>query len=249
MDIATSVEKRAEWIKDLLKSSGAGGIVYGNSGGKDCTLVAALCRRATDNVVGVILPCDSARNYGEDRKDALAAGEMYGIPQLEVDLSPVKTALNAALAGALEGEGTSEGGRRAASVNINPRLRMIALYAVAQTRGWLVAGTGNASEYEMGYFTKWGDGAYDFDPIADLTVSEVYAHLRFVGAPENIIAKAPSAGLYPGQTDEQEMGVTYAEIERYIRGGEVSSESRAVMDAMKRRSAHKRVPPLRFPGL
>ena len=248
MNIKTSVEKRVEWIKGVLAASGAKGIAYGNSGGKDCTLVAALAKRATDNVVGVIMPCESSRNYGEDREDALAAGKMYGIEQLEIDLTPAKTALVSALGDALTAEGVPEWARRSALININPRLRMTAVYAVAQARGYLVAGTGNACEYAMGYFTKWGDGAYDFNPIADLTVEEVYEHLRYLGSPAHIIEKAPSAGLYPGQTDEKEMGVTYAEITAYIKGLPVPVDKKAIMDAMSSRSAHKRVPPLRYEG-
>lgn len=248
MDIRASVEKRVEWIKSVLAASGAKGIAYGNSGGKDCTLVSALAKRATDNVVGVIMPCDSSRNYGEDREDALAAGAKFGIEQIEVDLSPAKTALVSALGDALAEEGITEGARHSALININPRLRMAAVYAVAQARGYLVAGTGNACEYAMGYFTKWGDGAYDFNPIADLTVDEIYEHLRYLGAPAHIVEKAPSAGLYPGQTDENEMGVTYAEITAYIKGLPVPADKKKLMDAMSSRSAHKRVPPLCYGG-
>lgn len=248
MDIKISVEKRVQWIKGVLEASGAKGVVYGNSGGKDCTLVSALVKRATDNVLGVIMPCQSSRNYGEDKDDALAAGEMYGIPQIEVDLTAAKEALVAALGDNLGGEGTDEAGIRSALININPRLRMTALYAVAQPRGYLVAGTGNACEYAMGYFTKWGDGAYDFNPIADLTVPEIYEHLRYLGSPAHIIEKAPSAGLYAGQTDEREMGVTYDEITAYLKGLPVPADKKAVMDALAARSAHKRVPPLRFEG-
>lgn len=246
MDIKTSVEKRVQWIKDVIAASGAAGVVYGNSGGKDCTLVSALVKMATDNVIGVIMPCQSSVNYGQDREDAIAAGKAFGIPQIEVDLTAVKEAFVAALGTHTEGEGTSDAGRHSAFINVNPRLRMTALYAVAQCRGYLVAGTGNACEYAMGYFTKWGDGAYDFNPIADLTVPEIYEHLRYLGAPERIITKAPSAGLYAGQTDEKEMGVTYDEITDYLRGKPVAADKKAVMDSLAARSAHKRVPPLRF---
>ena len=94
----------------------------------------------------------------------------------------------------------------------------------------------------MGYFTKWGDGAYDFNPIADLTVTEVYAFLSWLHAPENIIRKAPSAGLFEGQTDEQEMGVSYAAIDRYILTGEANEHDKAIIDRYHSRSEHKRRP-------
>ena len=87
MDVKASVESRVQWIKDLLKTTGANGIIYGNSGGKDCTLVGALCKMATDNVLGVIMPCQSAQNYGSDRSDAIEAGKRYNLKQIEIDLS------------------------------------------------------------------------------------------------------------------------------------------------------------------
>ena len=102
--------------------------------------------------------------------------------------------------------------------------------------------------YTSGYFTKWGDGGCDFNPISDLTVGEVYEFLEYLGAPENIIRKAPSAGLFEGQTDEADMGVTYAEIDRYITTGEASLESKAIMDRYHSRSEHKRRMPATFEG-
>ncbi len=126
-----------------------------------------------------------------------------------------------------------------ASANIAPRLRMATLYAIGQSRGYLVAGTGNASERYMGYFTKWGDGAFDFNPIADLTVTEIYEFLRYLGAPSRIIEKAPSAGLYEGQTDEQEMGVTYAAIDRNLLEGRAEAPALERIQRAHGRSLHK----------
>lgn len=243
MDVATTVKKRVQWIKNILDSTGARGIVYGNSGGKDCTLVGALCKLATDNVLGVIMPCSSASNYAGDRDDALAAAKTFGIEQTEVDLTATKETLVGALGENLAGE---ERAVHSALININPRLRMITLYALAQSRGYLVAGTGNLCEATVGYFTKWGDGAYDLNPIADLTVPEVYEILEYLGAPRNIIEKAPSAGLYQGQTDESELGVSYADITAYIRGGELDEEKRARIGEMEKSTAHKRRMPLRY---
>ena len=246
MDIKTSVEKRVEWIKDLLKSSGAKGIIYGNSGGKDCTLVGALCKLATDNVLGVIMPCQSAQNYGSDRDDAILAGECFGIEQIQIDLSDVKSSMLSALGDELSKDGVSEYSLKMAGVNINPRLRMTTLYALGQARGYLVAGTGNLDEITLGYFTKWGDGAHDFNPIADLTVEEVYAHLRYLGAPSSIVDKAPSAGLYQGQTDEEELGIKYADVDAYLRGEIVHDEVREKIEKSKRASAHKLRMPMKF---
>lgn len=248
MEISENVKRRVEWIKGILSESGAKGIIYGNSGGKDCTLVGALCALATDNVLGVIMPCQSAQNYGSDRDDAILAGEKFGIKQIEVDLTETKKSFLSAIGKEINENSLSENAVKMAGININPRLRMSVLYALGQAKGYLVAGTGNLCEITLGYFTKWGDGACDFNPIADLTVPEVYEMLEYLGAPESIIKKAPSAGLFPGQTDEAELGVTYAEVTAYIKGGELSDEARNKIARAERVSAHKRRMPRYFPN-
>lgn len=238
--------KRVEWIRSLLKDSGAKGIIYGNSGGKDCTLVGALCKLATPNVLGVIMPCQSVQNYGSDRDDAILAGKCFDIEQIEIDLSKTKQALLDALGDNLAKDSAGDNAIKMAGVNINPRLRMTTLYALGQARGYLVAGTGNLDEITLGYFTKWGDGAHDFNPIADLTVGEVYEHLRYLNAPISIIDKAPSAGLYQGQTDEDELGIKYSDVDKYLRGEEISDDVRAKIESAKRRSAHKLRMPMKY---
>lgn len=246
LDIRQSIDARVKWIKDILATTGARGIIYGNSGGKDCTLVGALCKLATDNVLGVIMPCQSSQNYGSDRDDALRAGECFGIEQIEVDLTQTKQAFLSALGDKLTKNSIGENAVKMAGVNINPRLRMTTLYVLGQARGYLVAGTGNLDELTLGYFTKWGDGACDFNPIADLTVGEVYAHLRALGAPSTIIDKAPSAGLYQGQTDEQELGIRYSDVDAYLRGEQIPSDIAEKIEASKRRSGHKLRMPLKY---
>ena len=119
---------------------------------------------------------------------------------------------------------------------------MTTLYTIAAAEGRLVAGTGNRSEAYMGYFTKWGDGACDFNPIADLTATEVLDFLRWLGAPRSIIEKAPSAGLFDGQTDEKEMGVTYRAIDEYLTEGIATDEDLAIIERYHSRSEHKRRP-------
>ncbi len=234
-DYQHEFDGRVAFIQSVLAKSGASGIVYGNSGGKDSALVGILCKAACENTVGLIMPCASARNYNIDAQDGLKVAAAYGIETRTVDLTPVREAVVTQLSAATE---LSD----AALVNIAPRLRMTTLYAVAAAEGRLVAGTGNASEAYVGYFTKWGDGAHDFNPIADLTVTEIYEFLRFLGAPEEIITKAPSAGLFDGQTDESEMGFTYKELDTYLAGGEVKEDVRAAIARMHTASAHKRSP-------
>ncbi|MBR3768892.1 MAG: NAD(+) synthase [Clostridia bacterium] len=226
-------EKRVAFIKSVLCESGAEGIVYGNSGGKDSALVGILCKAACDNTVGIILPCTSRRNYDEDTADAKEVAAKYNIETRTVDLTPVK----GAELKALDGITTLNA---AALSNIAPRLRMLTLYAVAAAENRLVAGTGNKSEAYVGYFTKWGDGAHDFNPIADLTVTEIYEFLRYLDAPKCVIEKAPSAALFDGQTDETEMGVSYAELDTYLSGGGISEEKKAIIERLHNASEHKR---------
>lgn len=208
-DYSIELEKRIAYIRRTIEKAGAKGVVFGNSGGKDCALVGILCKKAVGNVLGVSMPCGSKQNYGQDMTDAFRLAELFDIENIVVDLTDVKAILIEKLAGAVS---VTE----QASANIAPRLRMTALYAIGQRLGYLVAGTGNLSEITMGYFTKWGDGAYDFNPISDLTVTEIYEFLRFLNAPESIISKKPSAGLFDGQTDEAEMGLSYFDIDEYI---------------------------------
>ena len=214
-------------------------MLYGNSGGKDSALVGILCKAACDNTVGIILPCTSKRNYEEDTADAKTVAEKYCIETRVVDLTPVKNAeLNA-----LEGVTALNA---SALANIAPRLRMLTLYAVAAAENRLVAGTGNKSEAYVGYFTKWGDGAHDFNPIADLTVTEIYEFLRYLNAPECIINKAPSAALFDGQTDETEMGVSYAALDAFLSGEAIAEETRQIIDRMHTVSEHKRAEIVRY---
>lgn len=232
-DYAVEFEKRVAYIRALVQRAGVRGIVFGNSGGKDSALVGILCKAACDDTVGIMMPCESKRNFGEDMDDGGALATQFGIENRTLDLTRQKQDAVQALS-----EITTL--NQQALTNINPRLRMLTVYAVAAAENRLVAGTGNRSEAYMGYFTKWGDGAYDFNPIADLTATEVFAFLRYLKAPQSIVEKAPSAGLFEGQTDEQEMGVTYAAIDRYILTGEATEHDKAIIDRYHARSEHKR---------
>jgi len=235
-DYKIETEKRVEFIRKQLEESGAGGIVFGNSGGKDSVLVGILCKIACTDTVGLIMPCTSECNYGEDMTDAMMISNLYRIETRKVDLTKTAEALKKSLTEATKITSSAE-------ANIAPRLRMATLYAVAASEGRLVAGTGNKSERHMGYFTKWGDGAFDFNPIADLTVTEIYKFLIHLDVPKRIIEKAPSAGLYDGQTDEGEMGVTYTAIDEYLQSGKCAPEDMEIIANYHRVSAHKRNPP------
>ena len=237
-DYQKEFDARVAFIRQIVADAHVSGIVFGNSGGKDCALVGILCKAACDNTVGVLMPCASGRNFGSDTDDALALAAQFGIESRRIDLTAARQAMLDALPAVTDMTDAS-------TANIAPRLRMTTLYAVAGSENRLVAGTGNRSERYMGYFTKWGDGACDFNPIADLTVTEVYEFLEFLRAPRSIIEKAPSAGLCEGQTDEQEMGVSYAAVDEYILHGSGSVRDIAVIERFHARSAHKlKLPPV-----
>jgi NAD+ synthase len=195
---------------------------------------------ACEDTIGLIMPCGSKRNYESDKADAEAVAGQFGIVTRVMDLAAVKNEL-------VRTAGEITRLTEAALANIAPRPRMAALYAAAASENRLVAGTGNRSERYMGYFTKWGDGAFDFNPIADLTVTEVYEFLKFLNAPDSIISKAPSAGLFDGQTDEGEMGVSYRSIDEFLFSGAASDHDRAIIERYHKASEHKRNMPPVYP--
>jgi NAD+ synthase len=233
-DYEKELKSRVEFIKRT--AAGFSGIVFGASGGKDSALVGILCKKACENTLGLIMPCTSKRNLEEDMTDAKELAKMFSIETRVLDLSPIKKEFVGVL-------GSKVSLTEDALANVAPRLRMAALYAAAASENRLVAGTGNRSEGYMGYFTKWGDGAFDFNPIADLTVTEIYEFLSYLKAPEAVIKKAPSAGLFEGQTDEGEMGITYKKIDEYILYNKATEQDKAKIEKYHKNSEHKRALP------
>lgn len=207
------------------------------SGGLDSSVVAVLCQRAfPQNTLGVIMPCHSSP---EDKEHALAVAGKFSIKTKVVALDPVFDALLKALPGD-KAESDSGG---IAEANVKPRLRMVTLYYFANQLGYMVAGAGNRSELSVGYFTKYGDGGVDILPLGNLVKKEVRELAGFLGVPQPIIDKPPSAGLWQGQTDEDEMGLGYEELDRYLVSGEASIGVRQKIESMKEASAHKRALP------
>ena len=232
-DYKIEFEKRVAFIKSVLAESGAKGIVFGNSGGKDSALVGILCKAACENTVGIILPCASKRNYDRDTADANEVAQKYNIETRSVDLTPVKEA-------EIEAIKKATTLNDAANLNMAPRIRMMTLYAIAASESRLVAGTGNRSELYVGYFTKWGDGSCDFNPIADLTVTEIYEFLRYLEAPKAVINKTPSAALFDGQTDETEMGISYAELDSFLFGKDIAKDKKAIIEKLHKSREKKK---------
>ena len=243
-----------EWLRRQLTQSGARGFVFGLSGGVDSAVVAGLCHAAApSHAVGVLMPCHSDPR---DEADAALVAAHFGMATIRVDLGPSFDRFTATLVDAVStippelltaaSGAAGEMDARMPLANVKPRLRMTALYYVANTLNCMVAGTGNRSELAVGYFTKYGDGGADVLPIGELLKSEVRAAAQELGVPDAIIDKAPSAGLWSGQSDEAEMGFSYAELEKYLKGGaEMVSPALAMrIERLIRASEHKRnVPP------
>jgi NAD+ synthase len=220
------------WIADTVRTAGFHRVSLGLSGGIDSAVTAALCARALGpgNVLTVFMPCGSSAADGEDASETAGA---LGTEFRTVDLDPVFTAM----VGSFGADAVS----RLTLANIRPRLRMAALYALSEGR--LVVGTGNYSEYLVGYSTKWGDSAADIQPLARLFKDEVRALAVELDIPGRIVDKVPSAGLWEGQSDEGEMGVTYGEIRSYFEDRPVAPQSASRIAHLHRASEHKRVPP------
>lgn len=232
-----------DWLKALVAKAGAKGLVVGVSGGLDSAVVSFLIKKAfPDHSLGLILPCASDP---QDVADALSVVEAAQLNHMEIDLTPTFQALSANVKQALTQRGQwNEEQEQASFANLKARLRMSTLYVVAHNFGYLVVGTENAAELYLGYFTKYGDGGADCFPLANLTKSEVRLWAEHLGVPAAIINKVPSAGLWPGQTDEEELGTTYEMVDRYLRGQDVPAQDRQIIETLHRRSEHKRqLPP------
>lgn len=198
-------KKIVSWLKIQVKSAHAKGVVFGLSGGIDSAVVAVLAAAALGkkNVLALILPCHSQI---QDYKDAKILAKKFGIKTKVVDLTASYDSLIKVLPPA----------DKMAQANIRPRLRMTVLYYFAKKLNYLVCGTSNKSEIMTGYFTKHGDGASDILPIAALLKTQVRELAKELKVPQSIIDKAPTAGLWPNQTDEGEMGITYPELDDII---------------------------------
>ncbi len=232
-------EKLVSWIRRQVTEAGHTGAVFGMSGGIDSAVTAVLCRRAfPDNCLGVIMPC---RSDPRDAEHASLVADRFGIPTRLVPLDSV----NDALLNVLHEDAEPAGGARSAESNSRVRLRMVTLYYLAAHFGYLVVGTSNRSELATGYFTKYGDGGVDIEPLGNLTkrqVRQLAAHLR---VPQEIIDKPPTAGLWPGQTDEDELGISYDELDDFLLNGKAGDDVRARIETMMAGSRHKlSVPPV-----
>ena len=241
-NIEKEVEEITKWIKNYVEETKAEGVVIGNSGGKDCATVIALAEKALgkEKVLTIAMPCNSIK---ADIEDAKLVSETFGVKLLKIDLSNTYQTLENEIDKEINEitKGKEEWRIREAKINTKPRLRMTTLYYVAQNMNYLVVGTGNKCEATVGYTTKWGDNASDFNPIGEFTVEEVLQIGKYLGVPEKIINKAPNDGL-GGKTDEEKLGVTYKQIAEYIETGKTQREAMEIIKQKEKTSEHKRKP-------
>jgi NAD+ synthase len=228
--------KITKWLKLQVEKANAKGMVIGLSGGIDSAVVSVLAQKAfKKNVLTVIIPCHSSV---KDIKDARLLAKKFDIKTTEVKIDFLYYELTKILPEA----------NLLASANLKPRLRMLILYYFANKLNYLVAGTGNKSELTVGYFTKHGDGGVDLLPLGGLLKTEVWQLAKELKIPSSIIEKAPSAGLWEGQTDENEMGITYKELDNAIiaiETGNYKGVKKSVLSKVNKLiqcSAHKKSP-------
>lgn len=218
------------WLRDKRDKTGLKGAVFGLSGGVDSAVVAALSKLAFgDDHLAIVMPIHSLK---EDEVDAKLLADKLGIKTTRVDLTStyddfVKNA-------------KAEDFTKMSLSNIKPRLRMTNLYLYGQNLSYMVLGSSNKSEYLVGYFTKWADSACDVYLLRDFYKSEVYELAKVLGVPDEIINKKPSAGLWKGQSDEDELGVSYDDIEKYFEGETIDSEKAKRIQALYKSTQHKR---------
>lgn len=223
------VDNLVEWLRDSVKEANCKGIVYGLSGGVDSAVIAALSKLAFgDESLAIMMPINSSF---EDEIDAKLVIDKFNLNAIKVDLSRTYSEFV---------EVVEKGDNNMAYANVKPRLRMTTLYYYAQLKGYLVVGTSNKSEFTVGYFTKYGDSGSDLMPLVDFTKKEIFELARYLEIPDKIIQKPPSADLFEDQTDEDEMGFTYNDLEKYINNEKIDERIEEKINRMVKISEHKR---------
>jgi NAD+ synthase len=237
MDKEQRVTGLTAWIKEKVMAAGCRGVVLGLSGGVDSSVLAVLCKRAFPiNTIGLIMPCYSS---DEDKEHAEIIARQFEIPTKTIVLNNAyDTLLNV-----LPDYKPDQSVARLAQANIKARLRMITLYYVANQMNYIVTGSSNRSEITVGYFTKHGDAGADIMPLGNLVKKEVKETARYLGIPKQIIDKPASAGLWPGQTDEGEMGLSYDTLDHYVLTGTAPEDIRSRLEFLKATSQHKKKSP------
>ncbi len=254
MNLEIAQNRIIDFIRNETLKAGVDGAVIGISGGIDSALATTLTVKALgkDKVLGIHMP-ESGLTPSEDSKDAKTLADWLGIEFKTIDISGIISAFMAAVP-------KNESADRLSMGNLKARIRMSLLYFHANRMNRMVIGTGNKTEILLGYFTKYGDGGVDLEPIGGLYKTEVWELSRRLGVPDPLITKKPSAGLWAGQTDEAELGISYLKVDEVLKRLEQNEDPETIMNTLGisteqlnsvmnriKRSKHKRnAPPQAF---
>ena len=239
MNLTAYIDYLIAWLEEQRRDLyHLDGYTLGVSGGVDSAVCAHLVARTGRPVHALMLP--AAVSSEADLQDAEAVLQSAGLTGNIISIAPLYDLAMQQLAPVLNPEPERLNVLRG---NLMARLRMVLLYTTAQSHRAVVLGTDNAAEVHTGYFTKYGDGAADVLPLAALRKEQVYEMARLLGVPQAVLNKAPSAGLWAGQTDEDEMGVRYSELDAFLRGEAVSAQAEKQIAWWHERSRHKRMLP------
>jgi len=253
IDVQEEIRRRVDFLKDYVRQSGVTGLLIAISGGIDSAVAAGLCKKATDELraetgqdyrtVGVLQP------YGEqaDIEDSRSVVEAFQLQHaVEMNIAEAVDEIALETEYALKHLGIHRHMSKEGKGNVKARTRMVMQYALAFEMNLLVVGTDHASEALTGFFTKYGDGAVDITPLSSLNKRQVRMLAQALGVPEPILTKAPTAGLWEGQTDEGELGIPYEANSDYLEGKPVDAVMQAKIEKQYAKTAHKRLP---IPGI
>lgn len=247
------IRRRVDFLKDYVRKSGTTGLLIAISGGIDSAVATGLCKTATDELsaetgqeyitLGVFQPYEEQA----DISDSYAVAEAFKLQyRVETNIGEAVNEIALEVEHGFKAIGKSRHLSRGGKGNVKARTRMVMQYALAFDLNLLVVGTDHASEAITGFYTKWGDGAVDVTPLSSLNKRQVRQLASALGVPQTVLDKAPSAGLWEGQTDENELGIKYDDNSAYLEGKEINAEVREKLEKQYLKTAHKRDP---IPGI
>jgi NAD+ synthase len=252
IDVEEEIRKRVDFLKQYVVNAKASGLLIAISGGIDSAVAAGLCQMATDELkretgldymtLGVFQP------YGEqpDIEDSYAVARAFQMRTVETNIEDAVDEIALEVEYAFKSLGIPRHISREGKGNVKARTRMVVQYALAFDLNLLVVGTDHASEALTGFFTKYGDGAVDLNPLSSLNKRQIRQLAKHMGVPQSILDKAPTAGLWEGQTDETELGISYEDNSDYLEGKEVDPAVKEKLEQRYLKTEHKRSP---IPGI
>lgn len=247
INVEQEVRKRVDFLKSYVKDSGTSGLLIAISGGLDSAVAAGLCKRATDELteelgrefktLGLFQPYGEQSDIEHSYETAKAFDLKY---TLETNIEEAVNEVALEVEHALKNVGVNQHMSIPGKGNVKARMRMVMQYAISFEQNLLVVGTDHASEAITGFYTKWGDGAVDITPLSTLNKRQIRQLGAYLGVPQSVLDKAPTAGLWEGQTDEKELGISYEDNSDYLEGKEIRPEVREKLESYYRKTAHKR---------